>query len=182
MLTGDRQFPAALAAAMAVPFDCDGGGGVDFESFPAFLSVEDTTDWLRAWTGNGELSGDDFRIFGQNGSGGYAAFWLIRVNRALADQPVVFLGSEGETGVVARDLGDFLWLLADGLGPWEAANPYDSDRVPRPDLGHPSCTVTSLPSAPPQRRQWPERSDRSCSSAVLRLEGRGRLPAPGVAR
>ncbi|MFF3689790.1 SMI1/KNR4 family protein [Streptomyces sp. NPDC002187] len=147
--TGDRQFPSALAAAMAVPFDYNDGEGVDFEPFPAFLSAEDTTDWFRAWTGNGELSGDDFRIFGQDGSGGYAAFWLIRPIRALVDQPVVFLGSEGETGVVARDLGDFLWLLADGLGPWEAATPYESDRVPRPNQ---ELTVIAERFAPERRR------------------------------
>jgi hypothetical protein len=33
---------------------------------------------------------------------------------------VVFLGSEGEAGVVAGDLSDFLWVLADGYGPREA--------------------------------------------------------------
>ncbi|MET7526225.1 SMI1/KNR4 family protein [Streptomyces sp900116325] len=130
--TADRQFPAALALAMAVPFDYAGGDGVDFEPFAAFLPTDETTDWFRAWTGNGELNGDDFRVFGRDGSGGFAAFWLVRPNRVLFDQPIVFLGSEGETGVVARDLGDFLWLLADGLGPWEAATPYERDRVPRP--------------------------------------------------
>ncbi len=128
----NRQFPDALAAAMAVPFDYDRGDGVDFEPFPAFLSAEDTTGWLRAWTGNGELDGDIFRVFGQDGSGGYAAFWMVRPDRPLADQPVVFLGSEGETGVVARDLGDFLWVLAGGFGPREAANDYQSEWVARP--------------------------------------------------
>ncbi len=92
----------------------------DFEPFPEFLSAEETTEWLRAWTGNGEVDGDDFRVFGQDGTGGYAAIWLTRPDRPLADQPVVFLGSEGETGVVATDLAGFLWLLADGLGPREA--------------------------------------------------------------
>ncbi|MFJ9461498.1 SMI1/KNR4 family protein [Kitasatospora sp. NPDC101447] len=149
MTTDDRQFPAALAAAMAVPFEYDGGEGVDFEPFAAFLSAEETTDWFRAWTGNGELSGDDFRVFGQDGSGGYAAFWLIRPNQELIDQPVVFLGSEGETGVVARNLGDFLWLLADGLGPWEAATPYSRDRVPRPSQ---ELAVVAERFAPGQRR------------------------------
>ncbi|MET9387976.1 SMI1/KNR4 family protein [Streptomyces sp. NPDC002928] len=132
--TDDRSFPIALAAAMAEPFDYADGDGIDFEPFDAFLSAEETTDWFRAWTGNGDVDGDAFRVFGKDGSGGYAAFWLIRPEPAVADQPVVFLGSEGETGVIARDLGDFLWLLAAGLGPWEAATPYDSDRVPRPDV------------------------------------------------
>ncbi|MFF2063823.1 hypothetical protein ACFVWZ_18785 [Streptomyces sp. NPDC058200] len=58
-----------------------------------------------------------------------SAFWLVRPGRELVEQPVVFLGSEGETGVVARDLGAFLWLLADGFGPWEAATLYE----PEPD-------------------------------------------------
>ena len=99
MVTDDRKFPEELAAALALPFVYDGGDGVDFEPFSAFLSAEETTDWFRAWTGNAELSGDDFRVFGQDGSGGYAAFWLIRQRSPLVDQPVVFLGSEGETGV-----------------------------------------------------------------------------------
>ncbi|MEU7277443.1 SMI1/KNR4 family protein [Streptomyces sp. NPDC045431] len=128
----DRQFPSALAAALAVGFDYADGDGVDFEPFEAFLCAEETTDWFRAWTGNGEVDGDHFRVFGQDGSGGYAAVWLVRPGRPLVEQPVVFLGSEGETGVVARDLGAFLWLLADGFGPWEAATPYASDRGPRP--------------------------------------------------
>ncbi len=131
-LADDRPFPAALAAVAVAGFDYDDGDGVDFEPYPAFLSAEETTDWFRAWTGNPELDGDDFRVFGQDGTGGYAAIWLSRPEAALVDQPVVFLGSEGETGVVAADLGGFLWLLADGLGPCEAADPYRSDRAPRP--------------------------------------------------
>ncbi|MFI7337206.1 SMI1/KNR4 family protein [Streptomyces sp. NPDC050085] len=114
---------------MAVRLDWIGEDGIDFEPYEAFLTAEETTDWLRSWTGNSELNGDDFRVFGQDGTGGAVAFWLIRPGQALVEQPVVFLGSEGETGVVARNLGAFLWLLADGFGPWEAAT---SDN-PEPD-------------------------------------------------
>ncbi|MEH6373213.1 SMI1/KNR4 family protein [Streptomyces sp. KLMMK] len=145
----DRQFPAALAAAMAVPFEYADGDGVNFEPFEAFLSAEETTDWFRAWTRNRELDGARFRVFGQDGSGGYAAFWLIRPGRTLADQPVVFLGSEGETGVVARDLGDFLWLLAGGFGPWEAATSYEPDWLPRPNR---DLTAIAERFAPGRRR------------------------------
>ncbi|MGW3313938.1 SMI1/KNR4 family protein [Streptomyces sp. NPDC001073] len=133
MTTDDRQFPEALAAALVLPFEYNGGDGVDFEPFPAFQSAEETTDWFRAWTGNAELSGDDFRVFGQDGSGGYPAFWLIRQHSPLVDQPVVFPGSEGETGVVACDLGAFLWLLAGGFGPWEAASSYEPDWTQSPN-------------------------------------------------
>lgn len=118
---------------MAVRFDYAGGDGVDFEPFAAFLSADETTDWFRAWTRNGELNGDDFRVFGQDGSGGYAAFWLVRPGRELAEQLVVFLGSEGETGVVACNLGAFLWLLADGFGPREAAASHEPDWTPHPN-------------------------------------------------
>lgn len=148
-LTDDRQFPDALAAALAVPFEYAGGDGVDFEPFTAFLSAEETTGWFRAWTGNGELSGHDLRVFGQDGSGGYAAFWLVRPGRPLADQPVVFLGSEGETGVVAQDLASFLWLLAGGFGPWEAATSYEPDWTP-----HPSSELAAVAERfAPDRRQ-----------------------------
>ncbi|MFE7411596.1 SMI1/KNR4 family protein [Streptomyces laurentii] len=128
----ERAFPAALAAALALPFDYADGHGVEFEPYPAFLSAEDTTDWFRAWTGNPDLDGDAFRVFGQDGTGGYAAFWLVRPDAPLADQPLVFLGSEGETGVLASSLGDFLWLLAGGFGPWEAAV-REPEWTPRPD-------------------------------------------------
>jgi hypothetical protein len=133
-MTEDRAFPAALAAALAVPFEYGEDYGVDFEPYPEFEAAEDTAWWLRLWTGNQELDGGEFRVFGMNGAGGYAAFWLVRPGQPITEQPVVFLGSEGETGVVARDLADFLWLLAGGYGPVEAACPDPSgDWTPRPD-------------------------------------------------
>jgi hypothetical protein len=118
----DLAFPPALAAALSVDFDYRDGEGVDFEPYETFLSAEETTDWLRSWTGNEELTGDAFQVFGQDGTGGYAALW---------SGAVVFLGSEGETGVVARNLGDFLWLLADGSGPYEVVG--DPAPPSRPD-------------------------------------------------
>lgn len=147
--TDNRQLPAALATALAVRYDYAAENGIDFEPFPTFLTAADTTDWFQAWTGNSELDGDDFRVFGQDGSGGYAAFLLIRPSRPLTEQPIVFLGSEGETGVVARDLGDFLWLLAGGFGPWEAATSYEPDWTPRP---HRELTAIAEQFAPHQRR------------------------------
>lgn len=140
-LNEDRQFPAPLAAAMAVRLDCIGEDGVDFEPFEAFLTADETTDWLRSWTGNRELHGQDFRVFGQDGTGGSVAFWLIRPGQPLVEQPVIFLGSEGETGVVASNLGAFLWLLADGYGPWEAATSSD----PEPDwVAHPNRELAGI--------------------------------------
>lgn len=120
----DRAFPPALADVARVEFDYDDGEGVDFEPYDAFDSAEETTDWLRNWTGNHELDGAAYRVFGQDGTGGLAALWCVRQGRPPAEQPVVFLGSEGERGVVAANLSDFLWVLADGLGPMEVVE-YD---------------------------------------------------------
>ncbi|MEU9374491.1 SMI1/KNR4 family protein [Streptomyces sp. NPDC048255] len=128
----DRRFPPALAEVSRVEFDYgDEGEGVDFSPYEAFESAEETTDWLRHWTANHELDGDAYRVFGQDGSGGLAAVWCVRAGRPLAEQPVVFLGSEGECGVVAGDLSGFLWVLADGFGPREAA--LHAEREARPD-------------------------------------------------
>ncbi|MEU7375401.1 SMI1/KNR4 family protein [Streptomyces albidoflavus] len=147
-----REFPAALAAALAGGFDYDDGNGVDFEPFPEFLSAAETTEWFRSWTGNPEVDGARFRVFGQDGSGGYAAFWLVREGRGLSEQPVVFLGSEGETGVVARDLADLLWLLAGGVGPWEAGAGYGAEGGPRPDAAREAVAERFAPG----RRRTPD--------------------------
>ncbi|MGW2515726.1 SMI1/KNR4 family protein [Streptomyces sp. NPDC001617] len=130
----DRSFPPALADVARVEFDYDDGEGVDFEPYDAFDSAEETTDWLRHWTGNHDLDGDAYRVFGQDGTGGLVALWRVRPGRPLADQPVVFLGSEGERGVVAANLSDFLWVLAAGLGPLEVVEFGQREAHPNPAL------------------------------------------------
>ncbi|MEV6689682.1 SMI1/KNR4 family protein [Streptomyces sp. NPDC051130] len=127
----DRGFPPALAEVAATEFGHDEGNGIDFEPYAAFDSAEETTDWLRSWTGNPGLDGGAYRVFGQDGTGGPAALWCVRPGRPLVEQPVVFMGSEGACGVVAGSLSDFLWVLADGIGPMEAVE-YD-DLAGRPD-------------------------------------------------
>lgn len=117
-----------------VDFEYADGDGVDLYSFDEFVSAEETTDWLRSWTSNHELDGDEFRLFGKDGTGGYAAIWLVRPDTELSGQPVVFFGSEGETGVIARDLSEYLWLLADGFGPFEAVEYPERDPQPHAEL------------------------------------------------
>jgi hypothetical protein len=46
--------------------------------------------------------------------------WLKRNGAPIEDQPIVFVGSEGEVGMVASNMRDYLWLLAGGVGPCEA--------------------------------------------------------------
>jgi hypothetical protein len=128
MASFDQTLPPALAAVNALDYDYNDGNGVDFEPFSEFHSADDNASWIRAWTGNKELDGAEYRVFGQDGTGGYAAIWITRDGAPLEAQPIVFFGSEGALGVVARNLNDYLWLLVGGFGPFEAVQYPDSDR------------------------------------------------------
>jgi hypothetical protein len=133
MTTEDgHRLPPALAEVAAVGFDHDHGDGVDFEAYDVLDPAEDTADWLRLWTGNPDADASAYHVFGKHGTGGRAAVWCARPGQPLTEQPVVFLGAEGETGVVAGNLSDFLWVLADGYGPREALWP-DRDWTARPN-------------------------------------------------
>ena len=112
-------------------FDYANGAGYDFEPYLKFLSEAETRKWIQAWTGNDRLDGKDFFVFGQDGTGGYAAFWNIRNGDFVLDQPIVFFGSEGSAGIVAKNFSEYLWLLAGGVGPSEAIE--QQDRVPAPE-------------------------------------------------
>jgi hypothetical protein len=127
----DRAMPPLLQRLNQMDFGYADGEGMEFEPFPDFLSAEDTKDWIRAWTGNAALDGAEYLIFGQDGSGGYAAIWRARPSVPLSEQPIVFFGSEGELGVVAGSLSDYFWLLAGNLGPLEAVSwPADGGTNP----------------------------------------------------
>jgi hypothetical protein len=140
----DLALPPALAAIAALGFDPEPAipedddeephPAVDFDPFDEFLDAVDATDWFRGWTGNPEADADQFRVFGQTASGGYVAFWLVRDEAPLPEQPIVFLGPEGETGVVACDLSSFLWLIADGSGPYEAVEHPLRRSQPHPEF------------------------------------------------
>ena len=140
----NTALPEPLSKLHELEFDYADGEGIDFEPYSAFLSADETSAWFEAWTGNGEADGTEFRVFGQDGTGGYAAFWLVDPNKGLLEQPVVFLGSEGEIGVVASNFAQYLWLLAGGLGPYEAVAYPGLVRDPVPSFlsfasAHTSC-------------------------------------------
>ncbi|PDP87829.1 SMI1/KNR4 family protein [Glycomyces fuscus] len=110
-----------------------GARDMDFEMYEAFEHPDETAWWYRLWTGNKEVDGSGFRFFGTEASGGYTGLWLVREGRTLTEQPVVFLGSEGERAVMAADVGAFLWLVAQGYGPCEAMGWSDGPCEPDPD-------------------------------------------------
>ena len=115
------DFPPELAELLDRDFPYEEDGDIDFEPYHQFQSLDENADWIRAWTGNLELDGAEYRFFGQDGTGGRAGFWLARPGRPVLEQPVVFFGSEGTTAVIARDFADLCWLMAGGSGPMEAA-------------------------------------------------------------
>lgn len=128
--TTPRAFPEVLTKLHELEFDYDDGNGMDFEPYKNFTSEDETQSWFRAWTGNPNADGSKFWIFGQDGTGGYAAIWNIEADKGLLEQPIVFLGSEGELGVIAQNFSDYLWLLAGGNGPYEAVAYPDEQRPP----------------------------------------------------
>lgn len=125
-------FPKELAQLHEIEID---ENEIDFEPYSEFMSAEDTQAWIRAWTGNDSLDGKEYRVFGQDGTGGYAAFWMTRAGKPLLEQPIVFFGSEGEVGVVATCFADYLWLLAGGVGPYEAVGYENCEGKPNTAFG-----------------------------------------------
>ena len=153
----DLTLPIALAEVVEIGFEwewdeeADKARGCDFEPYAQFEAPEETAWWFRLWTGNEEADGSEFRFFGTTGAGDYAGFWLARPGAPISEQPVVYLGSEGECGVLARDLGDLLWLFADGLGPQEAFT--DPGRSAQP---HAASQAIAERYAPTRRRSAAE--------------------------
>jgi hypothetical protein len=130
----DQKFPKLLQELHEIEFDYADGDGIDFEPYQEFQPADENASFIQAWTGNKTLDGAEYRIFGQDGTGGYAGFWLVRDGADLLEQPIVFFGSEGEVGVVAKNFADYLWLLAAGVGPMEAVDERMADRAATPEL------------------------------------------------
>jgi hypothetical protein len=131
-MSWDTTLPAALRRLQDV--EAAFVDGIDFELHRTLMAAAETKAWIQAWTGNKTLDGSVFRVFGQDGSGGYAAFWLLAPARDLLQQPIVFFGSEGALGPVAADYVDFVWLLAAGIGPLEAVDFGATTGTPRPEI------------------------------------------------
>ncbi|MDH2433792.1 hypothetical protein QCD60_14560 [Pokkaliibacter sp. MBI-7] len=130
----DRVFPDILAKMHAIEIDYANGEGIDFEPFDTFFSEEETAHWIKAWTANESLDGREYLIFGQDGTGGYAAFWCVRNTSDILQQPIVFMGSEGELGIIAQSFKDYVWLFANGVGPCEAVGYPDIARPQNPEF------------------------------------------------
>ncbi|GLY88977.1 SMI1/KNR4 family protein [Actinoallomurus iriomotensis] len=89
------------------------GPYIDFEPYERFMTPDEFA--FGSWTGNDEVDGSEFRVFGSTGAGDKLGFWLVRPGVPVDEQPVVHFGSEGGASVMACDLGDLLWYFANGF-------------------------------------------------------------------
>nr|WP_236714844.1 SMI1/KNR4 family protein [Nonomuraea pusilla] len=163
--------PIALAEVAEVGFEwewdeeADEARGCDFEPYDRFEEPGRTAWWFRLWTGNQEADGSEFRFFGTTGAGDYTGFWLVRPDAAITDQPVVHIGSEGEHGLIARDLGGLLWLFAAGLGPPRPSR-TPAPRQSRTRRSAPSPSDTHPAAAVPPPRSWLPHEQSSRTSRI----------------
>jgi hypothetical protein len=151
----DRTLPAVLVQAHLLwlrEFD----HSPDLDPGDMFEGSAETTEWWREVTNNPAAGVAPFRVFGRESSGGFAAIWTQDLESSVETQPIVFLGSEGEIGVIARDLGDYLWLLGSGVGPVEAI--FGLDRVPEP--------IPALVALAHEYRQAPARTAETVKDAA----------------
>jgi hypothetical protein len=153
-------FPAALTELAQVQFDFGDDYDVDFDPGDQFEDPAETAAWFREWTGNDAADARPLLVFGRDFSGGLVGFWQEHVGGDITEQPVVFLGSEGQTGVVALNLSGFLWLVADGWGPAEAVFYRENDPPEEDEAGasmrfaHPNPAVAAIAvrhAVPPRR-------------------------------
>ncbi|MDP9794968.1 hypothetical protein J2S43_003480 [Catenuloplanes nepalensis] len=106
MIDGDRTLPAVLEQAHRY--------------------------WLAEFQHWHDFEPDD--MSGVTVPAGWPGFWIRQPDAGVEDQPIVFLGSEGEIAVIAQNLGDYLWLLAGGVGPLEPIHGSEGDPKPIPIL------------------------------------------------
>ena len=85
---------------------------IDYE--PYHPTNEELSETLGHWFGSDKWSksGDSFLQIGQDGAGSLFCLWFYPVLKE--EPPVVFLGSEGESSLVASDTSDFIRQLSSG--------------------------------------------------------------------
>ncbi|WP_092542348.1 hypothetical protein [Actinoplanes derwentensis] len=81
---------------------------------------------------------------------------------------MVFLGSEGALAVLAQNLGDYLWLLANGVGPLEPVGGLNRQPQPIPELvalapGEPRSSAAVLAAAETLLERLKEFVEEACN-------------------
>jgi hypothetical protein len=83
-------------------YDCD----VEIYDEDWIRDLENDDSWLEDLMGPGESSYDDLKPFARDGSG---ALWVV-----IDDVLIGYIGTEGECGIVARNVDEFMNIIAMG--------------------------------------------------------------------
>ena len=83
-------------------YDCD----VEIYDEDWIRDLENDDSWLEDLMGPGESSYDDLKPFARDGSG---ALWVV-----INDVLIGYIGTEGECGIVARNVDEFMNIIAMG--------------------------------------------------------------------
>lgn len=83
-------------------FDCD----VEIYNEESVIYFENNDSWLVELMGPGNYSYSDMKPFAQDGSG---ALWVV-----INDEMIGYIGTEGECGIVAKSIDDFMNIIAFG--------------------------------------------------------------------
>jgi len=75
----------------------------------------ESDDDITAWLGALPSDGTRFIVFAQDGTGSLFCVWLRPGHESVETAPIVYLGSEGEVGVLGKDPAAFLEFIASGL-------------------------------------------------------------------
>ena len=81
-------------------YDCD----VEIYDEDWIRDLENDDSWLEDLMGPGESSYDDLKPFARDGSG---ALWVV-----IDDVLIGYIGTEGECGIVARNVDEFMNIIA----------------------------------------------------------------------
>ncbi len=111
---GDKPLSPLLRRVNQLPYHWRDGGGVDFRPFEEFVRPAETKAWIQNWAGTSALTGEQLLFFGRDSAGDYSGDWKAIAGADVLDQPIIFLGSDGDAAVIAKNFSDYLCLLASG--------------------------------------------------------------------
>jgi hypothetical protein len=134
----------------------------------------DSDSDIQAWLGALPSDGTRFVVFAQDGTGSLYCVWLQPGHDEVETAPIVYLGSEGELGVLGKDPAAFLEFVASGMSfDGHGGSFFDPDegdeealarreqvaewvkqRTGKTDLRHPDEVRAEAEAAYPGLEQW----------------------------
>ncbi|MCR5458292.1 MAG: hypothetical protein K6F51_00180 [Acetatifactor sp.] len=121
-------------------YDCD----VEIYDEEWVKDLEEDESWLEEMMGPGESTYHDIKPFARDGSG---ALWVV-----LDDELIGYIGTEGECGIVARNIDEFMNFIA--VWRWYLSDCWDVDV-----LGSEEEFLSML--RDPERLEQPEEKERN---------------------